>query len=116
MLNLGKITGFYEKVLDGIVLRQKLINHNIANLSTPNYRAKRVDFEAVFGKALGAGSEMSRIRFDVHEDDAPANANGNNVNLESEWFLVEKNRIMHSIFTRALGGMFRALHTAMRGR
>lgn len=116
MLNLDKITSLYEKVLDGVALRQKLINHNVANLNTPNFRAKRVNFEAALSKAMSSGGDVSNARFTVFEDSTTPNANGNNVNLETEWYFVERNKVMHSIFARALGGTFRALHTAIRGR
>ena len=35
----------YNKVLDGLWLRDKTINHNISNANTPNYKKLTVNFE-----------------------------------------------------------------------
>ncbi len=116
MQSLDKTVSFYEKALDGIVLRQQVISHNIANQNTPGYHAKRVAFESALSNALQRGGEPRDIEFPVTEvKDAGQGTGGNNVELETEWMLMEKNRLLHQIFAKALGGTYRKMVRAIRG-
>ena len=42
-----------DKALNYSATKQKVISQNIANVDTPNYKAKDVSFKAAFNEALG---------------------------------------------------------------
>ena len=42
-----------ENALNYSSTKQKVISQNIANVDTPNYKAKEVSFKAAFNEALG---------------------------------------------------------------
>ena len=42
--------------------------------------------------------------------------NGNDVDLEREWVVMESDRLMHELVSRATGGVFRGLIGAIRSR
>ena len=42
-----------ENALNYSSTKQKVISQNIANVDTPNYKAKDVSFKATFNEALG---------------------------------------------------------------
>jgi flagellar basal-body rod protein FlgB len=107
---------FLEKALQGILMRQQAISHNIANQNTPGYRAREVKFEDTLSSALQRGDTKS-VRFKIVESEGgPTRLNGNNVELEREWMNMEENRLLHELFSRALGSRFRSMVRAIRGQ
>ena len=116
MLDFDRITGFYERALDGVTQRQTVIGHNVANQSTPGYRAKRIHFEDALGKAVKRGERMSDVKLRIEDDPSPTGPTGNNVNIEYEWMMMEQNRLVHSVLTKALGGSFNAMLKAIKSR
>jgi flagellar basal-body rod protein FlgB len=77
-----------------------LSTSNIANSETPQYRARRLDFEAAFDKVLNAASEGEKVDAgDVHqavdEIDAPAwSEDGNSVNPDEEMSVMVTNNML----------------------
>ncbi len=116
MLDFDRITGFYERALDGVTLRQTVISHNVANQSTPGYRAKRVEFEDALVKAVRRGERFSDVDLPIVDDPSPGGPTDNNVNIEYEWMMMEQNRLVHSVLTKALGGSFNSMIKAIRSR
>lgn len=50
-----------QKYLDLASLKHKLISGNVANVSTPGYKAKSFDFHNEFQKVSGAGSSLRGV-------------------------------------------------------
>ena len=71
-----------SSALDGLAARQQTIAQNIANVNTPNYRAKTVSFESALAQSVAAGSGIAGVTEGV--SGAPTVQNGNNVSLDSE--------------------------------
>ncbi len=117
MIPSEKSLSLYMRALEGLSLRQRVISHNIANQSTPGFHAKRVDFEDAMQAAIRDGGDARGVEFHVRETgDEGLKADGNNVFLEKEWMLMEKTRLLHQLFSRAVGGTFRTLLQGIRGR
>jgi len=102
----------FNKVLDGIWLRNKVINHNIANADTPKYKKLTVSFEDKLREALSK-SDSKLVK--THEKHLPFPVNtkdiqprieendkfsyrfdGNNVNIDTEMADLAKNTIMYN--------------------
>lgn len=47
-----------QYALDGLSMRQQQIGHNLANVDTPGYRAKNVEFESVLKQAISSPQVM----------------------------------------------------------
>lgn len=62
-------------------MRQEILSTNIANADTPDYKAKRVDFEAALQRALDVDENMSMLTDDDGHFDV---GNGGFNNLEPE--------------------------------
>jgi flagellar basal-body rod protein FlgB len=94
-------------------LRQNVVTANIANAETPNYTAKKLDFEEALGRALelegvgdmktgdqrhymgGAGS-MHNVKADTYENpDVSVNNDGNTVDLEREMSTLAENSLLY---------------------
>jgi flagellar basal-body rod protein FlgB len=54
------------KAMDLRLQRQNVVMSNIANLRTPGYQAKRVEFEKELQAAVGQGAEGEVTRTDAH--------------------------------------------------
>jgi len=98
--------------LDGLALRQRAIADNISNINTPNYHAKRVQFEEALADAVEYGD--GRVTATVGDSLEPTRLDGNNVNLDTETLSNVDTVLRFQFASQAIGGQFTALRTAMR--
>ncbi|MET1154902.1 flagellar basal body protein [Arthrobacter sp.] len=98
--------------MDALALRQRAIAHNIANVNTPNYHAKRVSFEAALADSVKSGN--GNISATTGTSLEPTQLNGNNVNLDTETLSNIDTVLRFQFAARAIGGEFNAVRSAMR--
>ncbi|WP_159830229.1 flagellar basal body rod protein FlgB [Arthrobacter sp. 9AX] len=98
--------------LDGLALRQRTIANNIANINTPNYRAKRVSFEAELAASVRGGDGHAAATIEASLE--PTQLNGNNVNLDTETLSNIDTVLRYQFAARAANGQFTSLRAAMR--
>lgn len=104
-----------RSALDALALRQRVIADNVANINTPDYRAKRVAFEESLARAVEQGSRaVANTSPAVRESLEPTRTDGNNVNLDAETLHNIDTVLRYQVATRAIDGTFSALRTAMR--
>lgn len=101
-----------SSALDGLSLRQRAIADNIANINTPDYHAKRVQFEQALAQAVDAGT--GRASATVGESLEPTRLNGNNVNLDTETLSSIDTMLRYQFATQAVNGSFASVRTALR--
>ncbi|MGX1793290.1 flagellar basal body protein [Microbacterium sp.] len=101
-----------SSALDGLSLRQRAIADNIANINTPDYHAKRVQFEDALSEAVRAGH--GRASATVGESLEPTRLNGNNVNLDTETLSSIDTMLRYQFATQAINGSFSSVRAAMR--
>jgi len=124
----------FENAMDGAVLRQEAIANNIANISTPGYKASEVSFADELrnaSKGVGATLELrttnsrhmqipESVRPDtftprVFTDTATALRNdGNNVDIDREIAKLASNEIYFDAVARSLNDEFNLLKLAIR--
>ncbi|WP_417564406.1 flagellar basal body rod protein FlgB [Microbacterium sp.] len=98
--------------LDGLSLRQRAIADNIANINTPGYHAKRVQFEQALAESVAAGSGHATAT--VGESLEPTRLDGNNVNLDTETLSSIDTMLRYQFATQALDGSLTSVRTALR--
>ena len=98
--------------LDGLAQRQRAISDNIANINTPNYHAKRVQFEEALADAVASGD--GRVSATIAESLEPTRLDGNNVNLDTETLSSIDTMLRYQFATQAVNGSFSSMRTAMR--
>lgn len=100
--------------LDAKVLKSKLIASNIANIDTPGYKSKDLQFEKVLNDEIG--SLRLKVTNDKHMDDTPQGVkngkivenpnpgrpDGNNVNIDEELLKLTKNNIQYNVAVQLL--------------
>lgn len=121
-----------EKALDASWLRNEVISDNIANVDTPNYKKKTVEFEKYLSEAL----EKSNFRgYRTHEKHIPigeANLDtvpirvsqdysgnqmrldGNNVDIDAEMSALAKNSIHYNALMNQVSKQMSMLKTVIR--
>ncbi|WIE80916.1 flagellar basal body rod protein FlgB [Curtobacterium sp. MCSS17_016] len=71
-----------SSALDGLSARQTAIADNVANINTPDYRAKVINFEDELTRSVARGD--GRVVAKQETSLQPTQLNGNNVNLNEE--------------------------------
>ncbi|RSL32862.1 flagellar basal body rod protein FlgB [Salibacterium salarium] len=115
--------------LKGAAMEQKAISENIANVDTPNYKAKSAQFQhtlddAIQNEKMNANRTNNKhIEFGnnasqayLSEDQSTMyNNNGNNVDIDKEMTDSAKNQIYYNAMTDRLSSKFSSLKSAVRG-
>jgi flagellar basal-body rod protein FlgB len=104
--------------LDGLAQRQRVSADNIANIQTPGFRARSVDFENALAAALEGdpsldAQSLSGVVQDGFTGD-PARQDGNNVSLERETLLGQKSNLQYQLLVRAVDNRFGAYRDVLR--
>jgi flagellar basal-body rod protein FlgB len=107
--------GTLHAALDGLSARQQAISSDIANVNTPYYRARSVDFESNLKRALGNGDDPMSVTPTVEYSDAAGGLTGNNVDLNAETVASTKTEMSYELALRAVGDHFTLLNAAIKG-
>jgi flagellar basal-body rod protein FlgB len=118
-----------ENALNYSSTKQKVISQNIANVDTPNYKAKDVSFKAMLQNEMGqsmhafrtdqrhfefteTGSAQSGI---IDRGNVQYNHNGNSVDLDKEMSDLAENQIYYNALVERMNGKFSTLQNVIRG-
>jgi flagellar basal-body rod protein FlgB len=104
-----------KAALHGLSRRQDAISNNIANVNTPYYTARRVDFEDQLRQAVTDGDVPATATASTSFTTGAAGLNGNNVDLNAETVLSARTQMAYDLAIRATGDRFTLLRTAIRG-
>lgn len=113
-----------QQAADASWLRNSIISNNIANVDTPNYKRKDVQFETYLIEQLAGGDTMdsyvdgmdlSTIEATIYTDNANLSyrSDGNNVDIDTENAELAKNQIKYNVMTDAISQEFSRLKTAI---
>ena len=118
-----------DKALSYSSTKQKVISQNIANVDTPNYKAKDVSFKAAFNEALGESLVANRTNarhfvFNksnqssstiITKNQVSYNESGNSVDIDQEMADLATNQIYYNALTERISGKFSSLQNVIRG-
>ena len=114
-----------EKSMDAAWLRNEIISQNIANVDTPGYKRKKVQFEEFLNSEMKysrISNGKSRIQgsgdIKVTEDHSNYSyrLDGNNVDIEREMAQLAANSLRYNTLVQRMNGQFRKIRTVIRGR
>ena len=106
-------TDLLQRYLDLSAKRQALITGNIANVDTPGYRTKDIDFTGELQRALGGDQSASTEPFVREVPGLVARPDGNNVSVDRESLLLSEIQLQFGIAEQLLKSQFRNLHLAI---
>lgn len=104
-----------RSALDGLAERQRAVSDDIANVNTPFFRARRVEFEGQLKRALADGDDPAAATASVSYTGDAGGLTGNNVNLDAETVIGVETQLRYDLALRATGDRFTLLRTAIRG-
>ncbi|UCC80873.1 MAG: flagellar basal body rod protein FlgB [Candidatus Zixiibacteriota bacterium] len=121
----------YERLLRVVSSSQKITSANIANVSTPGYQKKQVNFKDEMKRFMapektvvpqatnpghitkGTPRDIVKIK-EIKDND---NSSGvNNVDIEKEMMNLAEGQLMYEFGAKKLGRTFGLLRAAIRGR
>jgi flagellar basal-body rod protein FlgB len=101
-----------EVGLAGEARRQRITSNNIANVNTPDFVAKRVEFEGSLARALDR-RVGSRVVIGEAYSAGDENLNGNEVSLEEETAILVKSGLHYEAIVGAVNARLGLLSTAI---
>lgn len=116
--------------LDGLARRREAVAGNIANIDTPGYRRREVNFEVELRRAMGGDARPLRTTHADHlaASRSPAGGagvqrvqelvsprrDGNTVSIDEEMVTLSETQLRYQAATAALGRKLSALREAIR--
>lgn len=116
---LDRLSQSLEIYMDLLAARQKLVSSNIANLDTPGYRTRDLDFQQQMQAALDSGARAEGLRNTplAAEGTVPGLAvknDGNDVSLEREARLLAETAMRFQMATMLLERRMNMTKAAIR--
>ncbi|HET6447887.1 MAG TPA: flagellar basal body rod protein FlgB [Conexibacter sp.] len=103
-----------EAAMRGSSLRQTLLTDNLANVNTPGYQRKDVDFHATLQAAQQTGETLETLSFDPTVDSArTVRADGSGIDADQESAELAKNALEYQALVSVAGTRTSILQIAM---
>lgn len=103
-----------EAALRGSSLRQTLLTDNLANVNTPGYQRKDVDFHATLASAMETGETLETLSFSPSTDDSrTVRADGSGIDADQESAELAKNALEYQALVSVAGTRTGILQIAM---
>ena len=114
MVKQAQLVDMLTAGMRGASARQRVIADNIANVRTPGYRRKTLQFEQALARALESGDAPTSLQAKIlMPDTTPADQTGNNVDIEMEVGELIKNSSTYKTYLRMLSKVYRQMEIAM---
>ena len=94
--------------------RQQLVISNMANIDTPGYQARDLNFEQELQRAEGDAESMQMTPVVQEVQGLPERADGNDVNIDRESMLLSETQIQYQLGVQLVKGQFQQLLTAIK--
>jgi flagellar basal-body rod protein FlgB len=92
-----------EAAMRGSWLRQTALTNNIANADTPGYQRQDVNFESALQQAVGAGTPVDAMQFQIEPQPTAAGPNGPSVSVDQEAAQLAENGLDYQALTQVVG-------------
>lgn len=103
-----------QLALQGLWAQQQLIADNLANIDTPGYKAKRLDFESFMKDALSGALSLPVAAHTSILAGASHRTDGNSVDVDSEMVLLSSNSLRYQGVLSQLGRKMNLLNAVIR--
>lgn len=124
----GKTISSLEQGLNYSATKGRVISQNIANVDTPNYKAKSVSFKDVLADVQNAGLKAYKTdqkHIDFNNTRSANNVfdysnfryrhDGNGVDMDKEQADLAKNQIYYNALVDRINGKFSTLQNVIKG-
>jgi flagellar basal-body rod protein FlgB len=108
--NMQLLEGFLKVTND----RQQMIVSNMANIDTPGYHTKDIDFQSAMKQVINDGGAPQMEPASQELDGLPERPDGNNVNIDRESLLLSQTQLQYQIGVQLIKSEFHKLLTAIK--
>jgi len=108
----GNHTQALSAALRGIDAQREAHEHNIANVETPDFLAKRVTFADSLNRAIQR-QNPGDMEISTYRSLDATRPDGNNVRLDHEVVALERNALHQQLMTQALNHAYGRLRAAI---
>jgi flagellar basal-body rod protein FlgB len=114
----GPASENYARSLNRLSQRQSVLTGNLANINTPGYKRRDVDFAielkqaegGLQGGLLGDGGDEGAMTIEPGE----VRVDGNGVDMEREVYEIGENEVRYQAMTQMARGYFKGLRNVIR--
>ena len=102
-----------EAAMSGSMMRQTLLNNDLANADTPNFQPQDVNFQQTLAQAVSEGQSPSSVTFTPYTESAVNSADGNGVDADQTNAEIAENGLLYQDLTQIAAAREGILQTAM---
>lgn len=114
MPNVNFLPSSLERFLEVTTDREQTIAANMANVDTPGYHTKDVNFKQALAQAVdNGGAQLKPVVSEV--SGLMERPDGNNVNLDRESMLLAQSQLQYQMGAQLVKGQFHQLLSAING-
>ncbi|HEY2461226.1 MAG TPA: hypothetical protein VGI16_10465 [Candidatus Acidoferrum sp.] len=103
-----------ERYLGVVTMRQTLVSTNVANVDTPGYQTRDVDFRGELMRAMNGEETSTTSPFVMKVRGLVARPDGNNVSADREGMLLAEVQLQFKAATAVIRAEFNQISTAIR--
>ena len=104
-----------SQALDLLSLRQRLVSENLANIDTPGYHARDIDFRRELQRAVSEADGEPALPVVRSVAGLETRPDGNNVSIDRESLLMAQNQLQFQAGVTLLRSEFNRLQLAING-
>jgi flagellar basal-body rod protein FlgB len=93
--------------------RQQLVTTNMANVDTPGYHTKDIDFKTAMQQVMDHG-ELKLQPASMSLDNLPERPDGNNVNVDRESMMMSETQLQYQMGVQLIKEQFHELLSAIK--
>ena len=94
--------------------RQQVVTSNIANVDTPGYHARDINFQSAMQEVINEGSNMQLEPASTEVEGLPERPDGNDVNVDRESLLLSQTQLQYQMGVQLIKAEFHRLLTAIK--
>jgi len=94
--------------------RQQTIASNMANVDTPGYHTKDIDFKTAMRQVMDQNDNLRLEPASNEVLDLPERPDGNNVNIDRESMVLSQTQLQYQMGVELIKGQFHTLLTAIK--
>lgn len=127
-INLDSYFGIHAKALQARDQRASILANNLANLNTPNFKARDMDFNEVLNASMAGGSQQMQVTSPNHintnadfsaglkyRTTAHTSMDGNTVDKDVETAEFARNALNYQASLNFLDNKIKSMIVALRG-
>jgi len=108
--SLDVLQGYLRLVSD----RQQMIVANMANVDTPGYHTKDIEFKSALRQVMNSGGDAQLEPASLELPGLPERPDGNNVNIDREGLMLSQTQLQFQLGVQLVKGQFSQLLTAIK--